>query len=537
VHIPKFRNGAEKILANASTPDFFGASDIILGYALNISRIPKTQTLKEGNNVKRHIIAGLALALLVAMAMPFAAFAYDDYPSKWKDAEQDSLVDTWGMYNRECVSFVAWCLSSRNGYTINRAGRSWSAGKWKENAIAAGIPVDGTPAVGAVAWWNNIAGGIPHVAWVSAVNGDVVTVEEYNLYRGRYSQSTISKDNPAAYIHFKDVPNYRTPVIINGESLWISAQPVLEVKEYYYWEGGYDYLKFSDGLAVMRGKDGLFGYIDEDGAVTIPFQFKYATSFDGGVAHVVDQDGKSRFIDKKLNTLAKFDKTLETNEFSDGLIYAYGLGYLDKEGKVAFRFRDDYDGIEYPTFREGLARIWDRDTRSYQYMDKTGKVVISGNMDYASKFKNGLAFVHKDSVWGYMNKSGEIVETITYPDLSKYMSHQFDRKPPFVDGITIITDERSYGYANIEGKVIAEPGKYGAVSMFFDDPFSDFSEGFAAVSKNGAYGVIDKTGKEVVALTLDYVSDFNDGHAIFIVNNRIGILKISKPKQEEAASK
>jgi hypothetical protein len=34
VHIPKFRNGAEKILANASTPDFFGASDIILGYAL-----------------------------------------------------------------------------------------------------------------------------------------------------------------------------------------------------------------------------------------------------------------------------------------------------------------------------------------------------------------------------------------------------------------------------------------------------------------------------------------------------------------------
>ncbi|MDR2750139.1 MAG: hypothetical protein LBC41_05725 [Clostridiales bacterium] len=31
---PKFRNGTEKILANASTPDFFGASDIILGYAL-----------------------------------------------------------------------------------------------------------------------------------------------------------------------------------------------------------------------------------------------------------------------------------------------------------------------------------------------------------------------------------------------------------------------------------------------------------------------------------------------------------------------
>jgi hypothetical protein len=34
VHIPKFRNGAGKILANASTPDFSGTSDKILGYAL-----------------------------------------------------------------------------------------------------------------------------------------------------------------------------------------------------------------------------------------------------------------------------------------------------------------------------------------------------------------------------------------------------------------------------------------------------------------------------------------------------------------------
>jgi hypothetical protein len=38
VHIPKFRNGGGKILANASTPDFSAASDIILGYALSFLR-------------------------------------------------------------------------------------------------------------------------------------------------------------------------------------------------------------------------------------------------------------------------------------------------------------------------------------------------------------------------------------------------------------------------------------------------------------------------------------------------------------------
>jgi hypothetical protein len=33
-HILKFRNGTGKILVNALTPDFSGASDKILGYAL-----------------------------------------------------------------------------------------------------------------------------------------------------------------------------------------------------------------------------------------------------------------------------------------------------------------------------------------------------------------------------------------------------------------------------------------------------------------------------------------------------------------------
>jgi hypothetical protein len=45
VHIPKFRIGVRKVLANASTPDFSGTSDIILGYALNITK-PKKSSKK-----------------------------------------------------------------------------------------------------------------------------------------------------------------------------------------------------------------------------------------------------------------------------------------------------------------------------------------------------------------------------------------------------------------------------------------------------------------------------------------------------------
>ena len=83
------------------------------------------------------------------------------------------MLDEWNFYNRECTSFVAWCLNSRNGipFTNQYAGAArWgNAGDWGHVARSLGFAVDGSPAVGAVAWWS---GG--HVGWVSAVNGSSV---------------------------------------------------------------------------------------------------------------------------------------------------------------------------------------------------------------------------------------------------------------------------------------------------------------------------------------------------------------------------
>jgi hypothetical protein len=44
-HIPKFRNGSGKILANASMPDFSGVSDIILGYWMLAHGLRKARNL------------------------------------------------------------------------------------------------------------------------------------------------------------------------------------------------------------------------------------------------------------------------------------------------------------------------------------------------------------------------------------------------------------------------------------------------------------------------------------------------------------
>ncbi len=131
----------------------------------------------------------------------------DDYP--YKHLRMDSQYDPWREYVRECTSFAAWALHSRNGYEIPFYG---NAVDWAKKARDRGIRVDSTPARGAIAW----RGATPtnkygHVAWVAVVDGGNVTIEEYN-HRGdgRYGTRTVPATS-FQYIHFKDLPAPASP--------------------------------------------------------------------------------------------------------------------------------------------------------------------------------------------------------------------------------------------------------------------------------------------------------------------------------------
>jgi surface antigen len=129
-----------------------------------------------------------------------AALIGDDYPYRG----QTSGYDPWGMVKSQCTSFVAWRLTSANGYDFNRAGKSWNAYEWGGNARSMGNVVDMNPAIGSVAW--STAGTYGHVAWVAEVNGDSITIEEYNVNSDRsYHYRTVNKSNFSGYIHFKDI--------------------------------------------------------------------------------------------------------------------------------------------------------------------------------------------------------------------------------------------------------------------------------------------------------------------------------------------
>ena len=122
------------------------------------------------------------------------------YPGAWASAPLDAYVDPWGLYTRECVSYVAWKIHSTGRY-VPHFGGAGDAKQWPSTAARHGISNGSTPKVGSAAVL--MEGKYGHVMYVESVNGDgTITVSDYNLkWDGLYRHYTRSASG-LTYVYF-----------------------------------------------------------------------------------------------------------------------------------------------------------------------------------------------------------------------------------------------------------------------------------------------------------------------------------------------
>jgi len=149
----------------------------------------------------------------------------DDYPMPLcpPTAQDDRRFDDpWQFLNRECTSFVAWRLNSTYGFPaaftnnlVNNSNNTTvhfgNAYQWADAAKSLDIPIDGSTAPRAIAYWAQNtagAGASGHVAWVESVNPDgSITTEDYNWAgTGIYRKVKLSASEwkSLQFIHFGD---------------------------------------------------------------------------------------------------------------------------------------------------------------------------------------------------------------------------------------------------------------------------------------------------------------------------------------------
>lgn len=133
-------------------------------------------------------------------AIPAPSAGNGGYPSKWANAPLDAYIDNWGLYTRECVSYVAWKVANSGRYVPHFGGRG-HAYQWPATTAGFGIANGSTPKVGSAAV--SYGGPYGHVMYVEAVHDNgTITVSDYNLgVDGLYRYYTRSASG-LVYIYF-----------------------------------------------------------------------------------------------------------------------------------------------------------------------------------------------------------------------------------------------------------------------------------------------------------------------------------------------
>jgi hypothetical protein len=263
-----------------------------------------------------------------------------------------------------------------------------------------------------------------------------------------------------------------------------------------------------------------YGYINADGKVVIPLEFRLATEFVDGLAVAAKGKGKLGYI----NTAGQFvipRRYSGAREFSEGLaaaaeVAASGFGYIDTAGHTVIP--PSY--FEANRFSEGLARVMPNSS-STGFIDKTGRWVIPAVYDppfrinfedsACGQFHEGLACVGKNGNYGYVDKEGNVAIPLRY-----------GAALDFSEGLAVVQfDDEHGGFIDYSGKVVI---LIGGLSP-------GFGEGLApvAVELNGESGVkwgfIDKSGSWAIRPTFDRARRFHDGLAAVRVGTKWGYIK------------
>ena len=184
---------------------------------------------------------------------------------------------------------------------------------------------------------------------------------------------------------------------------------------------------------------------------------------------------------------------------------------------------------------------------TWGFIDKTGRTVIPPQFTDASSFSEGLAAVKVENAWGFIDTAGKVVIRPQFDAVFPFSQRRaavrigrdtgyidstgaaatpmhFSTMLPFREGRAAVSSgpagppgspSPSWGYIDLDGKVVVAPQH---------DRVSYFSEGLAAVARDGKAGFIDATGAVVIPLQFERAHPFASGRAGVKINGKWGYI-------------
>ena len=284
-------------------------------------------------------------------------------------------------------------------------------------------------------------------------------------------------------------------ILIYTITLLLLGSCGVKQKEYLY-----DYIPVK-----QKEDDKKISLIDYDGNIILEDEFDYTSSIipTDEVITEIKNDGKVRYwqiVDKKL-------KPLIDNDFFGGTPFFEGvaivrdekglLSLIDKKGEALISNLSnigDYQIVRTGVMSDGLIRF--KTTEGlWGYLNKSGEVVIKPAYLVSENFVNGLARVSKsENTFSIINTKGEEVfkgdeEVTYYPIDDNLMS--FSKKTG---------DDYFSGLLNVKTKEkVIKDAKYTAMNI----PYNGF---IGVKNKDNEWGMVNSKGEVIGDLRLKYTA-------------------------------
>lgn len=256
---------------------------------------------------------------------------------------------------------------------------------------------------------------------------------------------------------------------------------------------------FFEDYAVVTAGDSNFVeyvYINKQNQIVLRNDYQYAYPFFNGYA-VVKKYDRFGIIDKSGREMLPTIHELVTGVSEDGFFIA-----SDPHGEKLAIFNHKFKPITPYKYDDILGfgdnywtyRIGDR----YGYVNTKGKEHF-GTFEYAAVFKDELAMVVKDSLYGIIDNHGRTVLPFEYENnLQCAYPYQFN------DGLAMVEKNNKIGFINEAGEIV--------IPIQYDGAFS-FHDGRAPVKRGGAWAYIDTEGNLITPFIFTHASPFEYGRA------------------------
>ena len=252
------------------------------------------------------------------------------------------------------------------------------------------------------------------------------------------------------------------------------------------------------------------GFMDSKGQIVIEPKYIACSDFKNGIANVIRPDGTYGIIDKSGREIwyPGYEKVYFKGDL--GIAGKGGKwGFINKKGKVVIPLQF----ASAMPFNEGYAPV--QVGRTWEYIDKKGRILQRNKVRFEGKpiYRDNIVFVEADTIRGkevlrrgLMDKNGQVLIPATCENIISLSS----------GGLCWIVKNRKNGIVNISGKEI--------VPFEFDELNWDAESHLISVKKNGLWGCWNDKGEEVIPLTYNKVYFFSEGLAAVEKEGKIGFI-------------